>query len=219
LRDTVQQYDSLAMNVSQRLLSGETGEALVEDMATLQAKQVQFEKLLDGTVTLDHAKLTRAFEALRNANQRADRFRFFVGMGGLIIVVLLSVWSSRSVLASLNHLSTGLGRFATGDFRRKIPRRATQDLGSIANEANQMAASLEQLAKERDRADWIKEGQADLAAVLRGELTPPQMAARALDYLARRTQAAAGALYLKDEAGNWAIVSHVGGGPTKKAGP
>src|SRR5690606_28720048 len=98
-------------------------------------------------------------------------------------------------------LSSGFARFATGDFTQAIPVATNDDLGKLADEANQMARNLQRLADERDRRDWVKAAQVGLSNQLRGELAPADMAARALRFLVDQTRAVAGALYLRNEAG------------------
>ncbi len=210
LREAIEAYYELAEDVSRRLISGETGERIVEQMARMQAGQVRVERLVERSLKLDRAELERGFSAVHGANQRADRFRLIVGLAGMVLVLGLSIWLSRGVLRSLRHLSSGFARFATGDFARPIPDEATRDLGSLTQAANQMAASLQKLGEERERDAWLKAGQAALANELRGEMDPAQMAARALRLVAERIGAVAGALYLREESGDMALVGHFG---------
>ena len=114
------------------------------------------------------------------------------------------------MLRGLGHLSSGFSRFATGDFAREIPVTSSDELGNAAREANQMAASLKRLAEQRDRDLWLRGGEVGLSDELRGEFAPRDVAARALQFLARRISAVAGAWYLSDGSDRLELVSHVG---------
>ena len=105
------------------------------------------------------------------------------------------------MLRALGNLSSGLSRFATGDFRDQIPGAGLTELGKLAREANQMAANLQRLAEQRDRDDWLKESQARLSDELRGDVEPGSLAERVVRFVALRSGAVAGALYMLEEGG------------------
>ena len=124
-----------------------------------------------------------------------------ISVGCLLFVLALSAWLSRGVLRSLNGLTLGLARFGQGDFRRPVEVSSQDELGDVAQRANQMADSLRLLSEQRDRSEWLTRGQAGLANELRGELEPEDIAARAVRYLAVYLQAPAGALYRRTDDG------------------
>lgn len=210
LREAIDGYFTIGRDVSQRLIAGETGEAVVNDMATMQARQARVESLLKSSLELDQAELETAFAAIRGANERADRLRLFIGFSGMLLVLGLSYWLGRGVLGSLRHLSLGFARFATGDFDRPIPTKATRDLAGLTQAANRMARSLKNLAAERDRDAWLKAGQAGLSNELRGELSPTDVGHRALRFLSQRLHAAAGVVYLRDATGILEVLVDLG---------
>jgi CheY-like chemotaxis protein/HAMP domain-containing protein len=201
LRWAIQDYYVQAEQVSRRLIAGDTGEELVRDIARMQERQRRALDVIAATTRLDRRELKAGFESVRNASQRADRFRLVIGLGGLCLLFGLSFWIARGMLRILEHMSSGFARFATGDFSGAIPVSSNDELGGIAKEANQMAASLQRLAEQRDRNDWLKAGQSGLSDRIRGELELQGVAARALSFLAERVGARAGALYLADERG------------------
>ena len=194
----VDQYYGAAVDVSRRLLAGETGEALVAAMADMQAKHTRTAEFLRHVTSFDRSELTNAFSAVERAQSTARRVRMAISIACLVSVILLSVWLSRGVLTSVGALTAGLKRFARGDFGDEIRGVGRDELGEVAAQANRMAASLKQLALERDRADWLKTGQAALAQELRGELEPEDAAGRSLRVIAKYVDARAGALYYAD---------------------
>ena len=64
-----------------------------------------------------------------------------------------------------------------------------------------MAANLQRLAEQRDRDDWLKESQARFSDELRGDLEPGSLAERVVRFVALRTGAVAGALYMLEDGG------------------
>jgi CheY-like chemotaxis protein len=113
-------------------------------------------------------------------------------------VVLRSWWIGRGVLLSLANVAVGLRRFGDGDFSRPIPIISQDEMADLARQANQMAESLQRLGRERDRNDWVREALAGLGQEVRGELDPADLANRAIGFLARYLEAAAGVFYYLD---------------------
>ncbi|HWA73256.1 MAG TPA: response regulator [Polyangiaceae bacterium] len=208
LRWTIQDYYKDAESVSRRLIAGETGELLVDDIARMQERQRRARELITKTTRLDRQELSAGFAAVRNATLRANRFRLVMGLCGLGLSIGLSVWAARGMLRILSDISSGFARFATGDFTGKIPVSSNDELGRIAKEANQMAASLSRLAEQRDRADWLKAGEFELLSQIRGELEPALLAERALTVLSRRIGARVGAVYLSEDDGALVLSAH-----------
>ena len=201
LRWNVQDYYESAHDVTSRLIAGETGEALVDKMARMQVLQTKVSELIKHTTGLNRETLASSFSTIERANERAFRFRLAIGLAGLLVLLSCSLSVSRSVLRNIRELSSGLSRFATGDFASKIPVTGLKELSKLAREANQMAMELERLAQQREREDWLKESQARLSDELRGEVLPGLLAERLVRFIALRTGAVAAALYLLEDGG------------------
>jgi HAMP domain-containing protein len=208
VRWKIQDYYDKAMGVSRRLIAGETGETIVLDMSRMQDTQREAVFLIRKATGFNRDELSKTFAAIHTANDDANRFRLGIGLGGLVLGLGLSLWVSRSLLRGLGHLSGGFARFATGDFDHEIPLTTDDELGRVAKEANQMAASLKGLNEHRDRSDWLREGQAGLSDQLRGELDPGAVATRALSFLARWIDARVGAVYVADDDEHWRLAAH-----------
>jgi len=167
----------------------------------MQAQQAKAEALIKQTTGLSRGELAASFALVQRGSQRADRFRWAIGLAGLTLVLALSLSLTNSVFRSLRVLSGGLARFATGNFDEQLPNSGLLELANLAREANQMAANLRQLGAERDRADWLKESQVLLSNEMRDGSEPGVLASAVLHCLARRTGAVAGALYLLEDGG------------------
>jgi signal transduction histidine kinase len=153
LRSAVEDYYSAGHDVARRLIAAETGEALVDAVAAMQAKQARAGALLKRTVTLDQRDLSEAFAAANRAERAAGASRLWISLACLTSVMLLSLWLGRGALRSLAELTVGFLRFSKGDFNQPIPIVSRDEIGEVAQEANRMAASLERLGRERDKAE------------------------------------------------------------------
>ena len=156
-------------------------------------------ELIKKSTSVDRGELSLAFAAVRSVNQRADTLRLGITVGGVVVVALLAFWGGGGMLQAVGDLSHGLRRFGTGDFDTPIPVRSRDELSMVAEQANQMAASLARLSAAREADDWLKTGLSGLNEQLRGELEPRALAEGALTYLADRVGALAGALYLRQD--------------------
>jgi CheY-like chemotaxis protein/signal transduction histidine kinase len=201
LRWAIQDYYEAARDVSRRMIANESGEALLADVARMQALQLKATTLTKRTTSLDREKLARSLEGVRGVNRSADRLRLGITAAGILMVALLAWWGSRTMLLSLSLLSKGLGRFGTGDFSEKIPILGEDELAAVARDANQMAGSLQTMSAQREHNEWLKAAQVGLSEELRGELDPHVVAERALRFLAMRLNALAGALYAHEPNG------------------
>jgi CheY-like chemotaxis protein len=90
-------------------------------------------------------------------------------------------------------------RFGEGRFDTPIEVVGEDELAALAEQANQMAARLARMSAERDHADWIRRGQNGLAEQLRGELSPAEVAARGVTFLAAVLEAPVAALYVVEQ--------------------
>jgi CheY-like chemotaxis protein/signal transduction histidine kinase len=212
LRHAITSYHAAAYSVSRRLMRGETGEALVDAMADMQAQQRATEELIQRAARLDRQELASGFGSVRGAIETGLRYRLMIGFVALVLVLSASIWVGRSALGTLSDISNGVARFGTGDFSQPIAVDANDEFGAVARDANQMAASLQKLSQLRDRNDHLRSGMTGLSDELRGDLDPDEVAARAVNFLAKRTGAVAGCFYLMDDQGLLRIAAEYAGG-------
>jgi CheY-like chemotaxis protein len=195
LRLSLEEYHETAQSISRRMIAGETGEKIIDDMALMQAKYTRAVNALERAVTLSKKELAEGFAVVRDANRRAGKFRSVLGLGGLTLLIALSLWLGRGLLESLASLTTGFVRFSHGDWTRPIVVNANDELADLAREANQMAASLRETEEQTEAIQWLKDGSAALATLLRDAITPRVAAERALEFLSQRIGACAACLY------------------------
>jgi CheY-like chemotaxis protein/HAMP domain-containing protein len=214
LRDSLRAYYDAAHSVSARLIQGETGEELVLAVADMQERHHALAELIETKTRLERDELATGFAAVRASADQANRYRIGIGLAGVLSLLILSAWTRRGLLRPLGDLSEGFARFATGDLAHRINVDSTDELGRVAREANQMAAALHDLNRERDREDWLKAGLVGLADQLRGDLEPREVTDRALSFLVRYLGAVGGAAYVLGDDGKLACQSrHAGSVP------
>jgi PAS domain S-box-containing protein len=153
LRSALEDYYTAAAGVSGRLIANESGETVNEAIAAMQAKQTRFARLLQRTTTFDRYELVEAFAAAVRAEAMARAYRLWISVACLGSVILISTWMSRGVLRSLGELTAGFERFGKGDFGQPIRLAHRDEIGDLAERANQMAASLERSAGEQHKAE------------------------------------------------------------------
>jgi signal transduction histidine kinase len=153
LEAAVEDYYSAGHDVSRRLIAGETGEALVGAIGAMQGKQTRVKELIAKAAALDQHELTQAFAAAVDAEASATSSRLAISVVCLLSAIVLSMALSRSLLRSVAEVTAGFRRFGAGDFHDRIRVTSTDELGAIAAQANEMAASLERLDRERTKAE------------------------------------------------------------------
>ncbi len=148
LANSIEDYFTSAYDVSKRLLLQETGVSLVTAMVEMQAKQARTSALLKKSATLDRTKLMEAFATISKTQAASARILIGVSLSCLVLVTFLILGLSRSVLTSVTGLSKGLRRFGQGEFDQSILIARHDELGDVAEEANQMADRIRGLLKD-----------------------------------------------------------------------
>jgi len=159
--------------VSRRLIGDESGEAVVETMASMQTRQAGVQTALEKATSFDRRALTEAFAAAARSNLEARRYRLWIIFASMTLVLTLSLGLSRSLLDSVKQLTAGFERFGTGYFDEPIAIVRGDEWGDLAQHANQMAASLEKSAAERRRAErkfrTLLEGAPDAVVIVQDD--------------------------------------------------
>jgi signal transduction histidine kinase len=103
--------------------------------------------------------------ARRMFDDSVTRVVFVAVAVGILAAGVLAALFARRLARPLGDISRGARRIAEGDYQARVPREGPEELASLADSFNQMAASLE--AQQRVRRDFI----ANAAHELRTPLT------------------------------------------------
>jgi hypothetical protein len=205
IESAIADYYDAALDIARRMLDQEAGTDLTRDTERMQTLQHQAKGLIARATAFEAGELTLAFARIRRSHEQADQLRLGIVLAGLVLVALLSTWVGAGILRTLRDLSEGFQRFANGEFEHRIPETSRDELGEISREANQMAESLKSVALQREEEQWMEVGHAELSEELSGSLEPQEVGRRALRYLVKRLDAAAGVLYLATKEGELAL--------------
>jgi CheY-like chemotaxis protein/signal transduction histidine kinase/HAMP domain-containing protein len=225
LRHAVNDYYAVAFDVSRRLIHREGGEAIVDAMSDMRTRHLEAARLIERSAVLDRGELSRGFAAVRASNREMIRNITGVASACFAVVLVLALWVARAALRTVNDLSNGFARFALEDFSQPIPVLSGDELGEAARAANRMASSLQKLAADRDHADWIRTGIAELSDKLSGDPSLTFAATAAVTSLCKRLGGCIGLFYVGDSAGRLTIAGDyglgvsVGGHRTARFGP
>jgi signal transduction histidine kinase len=163
----IEEYYGVAQQVSERIVAGEKGEALVEAITSMQVKQRRAAELLKEATSFNRGELTEVFSSAAEAQETANRLRLIVSVLALALVMLLSFLLGSGALRSLAALTSGFERFGRGDFGAPIAVTSQDELGDVAQQANRMARDLQQLAAQRDKTiQELDASRKDLAVAL-----------------------------------------------------
>ncbi|HKP61270.1 MAG TPA: response regulator [Polyangiales bacterium] len=201
LSRAVADYYASSRDVSSRLIRGESGEALVERIGVMQAKQLRAAEALREATSLDQDELARAFGAVSRAGEIGGRIQLWLSLTCFALVLGLSLWLSSRLVRSMSGLASGFERFGKGDLREPIRVVSDDELGQLARRANDMAQSLTRLHEERDRADWVRTGHARLVQELQGDLDLDELGRRTANFLCNYLGCVAAVLYRVDPGG------------------
>jgi hypothetical protein len=90
LRHAVAGYHALAHDVARRMIRGESGESLTDDIAEMQRRQRATAALIQRVARLDRHELGRGFGVIRETSARAHEYRIAIAIASLCLVLLLS---------------------------------------------------------------------------------------------------------------------------------
>ncbi|MBV8188580.1 MAG: HAMP domain-containing protein [Alphaproteobacteria bacterium] len=111
---------------------------------------------------------------------RLERELMVVGTIALLVVLVTGAWLARSLLGPLRELTSGVNKFAGGDYGARVPVRSADEIGQLCSAFNSMVGELHDKnnlieAKNRENellllnilpgpiADRLREGEQSIA--------------------------------------------------------
>ncbi len=129
-------------------------------------------------------------------------------MAGIISIVLIVV-ATLTTLAlgltlsallgrSVGELADAARRIGAGELAVEVRSSSLDEIGRLAMSIEEMRGNLVAAQHDMRSSAWLKEGLAELGERVRGELTPAEVAGRAITSISEHIKAPVGALYLWD---------------------
>ncbi len=145
LERTIDAWYARALDVSRRLVQGESGLTLTDDIARMQGLQRAVEAGIQSTVMLDRSRLAQAFQEARRLLAEASLLRMLLRIASTLAVLVIGIGLARQIVRSLAALGQGFERFGRGEFEVPVEVRGDDELSDVAKLANRMAKNLDEL--------------------------------------------------------------------------
>jgi len=131
----------------------------------------------------------------------ADRLQniVIVLLGVTVFLVLLVTPSiTRSMVLPVLKLSEGTRLVIRGDLDQRIEVKAKNELGMLAQNFNEMIRDLKESSEERERQNWLKNGQSEINDRMRGDQSIEDLCRNIINFIAEYFKAQVGALYVNE---------------------
>jgi len=159
-------YYDLARHATERLIAADTGEAVAKDLDAMRARYVGIQQRLAAAMKRAKDGISGAFTTARGHQQNAGRVLVaitFVSIACLLLLVGLSWYLVRSLVAPIRAAARAFDRLAEGDLDLEVPVTSRDEIGQLQTALGRMIAYLRAMA---DLADGISNGD------LRAEVAP-----------------------------------------------
>ncbi len=159
-------YFDLARHATERLIAADTGEAVTRDLDAMRARYIGIQQRLAAAMKRAKDGISGAFESARGHQKNAGRVLVaitFVSIGCLLLLVGLSWYLVRSLVAPIRAAAKAFDRLAEGDLDIQVEVSSRDEIGQLQTALSRMIAYLRSMA---DLADGISNGD------LRAEVAP-----------------------------------------------
>ncbi len=153
LRTALDVYYVAARDVSERLMRGDSDDALTDAIKVMQTKQSRVHEQISVTASLDRTALRGAFSSAKAGLSSSSLVSLLVSLVAVTFVLSLCIVLTRDILRSFTRMTAGFERFGAGHFDEPIAVVGKDELTDVAKNANTMAARLERLIREQTQAE------------------------------------------------------------------
>ena len=135
-------YYETAYAATTRMISGETGDAVITALQEMTGQYNQINDALARGVERDQAAVADGFAAAQSAQLVVIVTVVVVTVLGVATLIALTMLLLRTILASMSEFAAGFSRMRAGDFRTKLVVHADDEIGELCEEANAMMGEL-----------------------------------------------------------------------------
>lgn len=155
-----------------RLLNADRVTLIGRDEANANALELalKFENTTIGYLSLNPTTEIRDELDLSFTKQLVRTIQYSA-LGMFVISLLLAIWLAKGFVNPINALVSGTRSLTAGDFSKRIAVNSKDELGLLAKDFNNLAATLE--SNENSRKQWIADISHELRTpltILRGEI-------------------------------------------------
>lgn len=159
------EYYTLARSITARMIALEVGEDLVSSLETMNTKYNELATAIAAGTDRMELGVATSFETIRRAERTMTVSVVAVAIGSLAVLILLSIWIVRGLMASVNELSVGFAHIGKGDFSKRIRVLSKDEIGQLSEQMNTVVGTVAELiARIRASSQSVAMGADELAA-------------------------------------------------------
>lgn len=127
-------FYSLARATTEHLIRKDKVAGIQTDMTAVAQASAELVARLEQNISRDKAQAQAAFENAAKLQERARRMTGIVIFACLVLLILLSIWTVRSVVGPVQALKSVATRIAAeGDLAQEIPDMGNDEVGQLAS--------------------------------------------------------------------------------------
>jgi methyl-accepting chemotaxis protein len=142
-------YYAVARSTTERLIAGETGEAIASAIQSMADQYNAVRERLVSNTRRDQVAIAGAFAAARSSQRTSTRTTVGVTVTFLLLLTAAWFWVTHGVTVwvrqALNELSLGFARIREGDFTKKVQVTGNDEIAELAVQMNEMMDTVRAL--------------------------------------------------------------------------
>ena len=137
-----------ARQANERMISGESGPAMLETIKQMRAKHDRLKEMLKNRSVRDRAAIAEGFRSAEWAQRMVTYSVVGISLGCLAILIAVSLIVSRSVRTSLSRMVATSRAVADGDLTTVIEVTSSDETGQVLEAMEQMRAKINMVIRQ-----------------------------------------------------------------------
>ncbi|MBI2571598.1 MAG: response regulator [Candidatus Schekmanbacteria bacterium] len=199
-REELERYYQHARTAAMEYIDlGKNTPKVMQDLEQTQSNYAALRTKLQGDTARSRELMSHSLRELEKSNRISLVILSVIIVGALVFVMVLTHMLNRSLTRTIADAVNVAGKFGEGSREVRMRVRGSDEMGRLARAFNSMMAEIQEAIERNERDSWLKTGQTEIGAVLRGERPQAELAAAIVRYLATYLGAQVGALYVAGE--------------------